>query len=141
MIAISRQTDYACRIILHLAMLPASSRVTVQEIAKRRIIPRVLVRRLATQLAKARLLTTARGKGGGISLARLPSEISLLDVVEAMEGPLVLNMCTVNPQVCPLMEACPVHDEWVRARALLVEELGQATFDKMAQRGKRRGAA
>jgi Rrf2 family protein len=125
---------------LHLALLATGSRVTAQEIAKKRIIPRVLVRRLTTQLAKAQLLTTTRGNGGGMALARPPREISLLDVVQAMEGPLALNPCTVNPQTCPLMKACPVHEEWVRVRAVMIEELSQATFDKLALRGKRRGA-
>jgi Rrf2 family protein len=140
MIAISRQTDYACRIILHLALLPQNSRITAQDIAKKRIIPRFLIRRIVTRLAKAHLLTTMRGKGGGLALAKPASQTSLLDVVEAMEGPLALNACTLDPKSCPLMKACSVHEEWVRARDLLSAELSQATFDKLAQRGKQLNA-
>ena len=136
MIAISRQTDYACRVILHLALLPQGSRITAKEISKKRIIPRFLIRRIVTRLAKAHLLTTTRGKGGGLALAKPANHTSLLDVVEAMEGPLALNACTLDPKSCPLMKACPVHEEWVRARDLLSAELSQATFDKLAQRGK-----
>jgi Rrf2 family protein len=134
-LSISRQTDYACRVILHLAMLPPGERVTAQDIAKRRLIPPGLVRRVITQLANAGLVTTARGSNGGLSLARPAIEISVLDVVQVMEGPLALNTCAVNPQACPLMQVCSVHQVWVEARAALMTQLGQSTFDKLAQRG------
>ena len=140
MITIRRETDYACRVILHLALLPDGERVTAQAIAKRRIIPRAIVRRVITRLATANLLATIRGSGGGLALARAPSEISLLNVVEAMEGPLALNGCVVNPQECPLMKMCSVHEAWCKARAVLIAELSQSTFDKLAARGKILGA-
>ena len=140
MLSISRQTDYACRVILHLAMLPPSERVTAQDIAKKRLIPRALVRRVITQLSNAGLLTTTRGLNGGLELARPASEISLLDVVQAMEGPLALNACAINPQACPLMKVCSVHETWVHTREMLAAELSQSTFDKLARRGMALGA-
>ncbi len=135
MITIRRETDYASRVILHLAMLPQGERVTAQDIARRRIIPRAMVRRVITHLAAAQLIATIRGQGGGMQLARPASEISLLNVVEAMEGPLALNACVVDPHRCPLMKICSVHEEWCRARELLAAELSGATFDKLATRG------
>ena len=135
MLSISKQTDYACRVILHLAMLPHGERVTAQDIAKRRLIPRAFVRRVITQLANAGLLTTTRGASGGLEPARPASEINLLQVVEAMEGSIVLNGCTENPQACPLMKVCSVHEAWVGARQALMAELSRSTFDKLAQRG------
>jgi Rrf2 family transcriptional regulator, iron-sulfur cluster assembly transcription factor len=140
MITISRETDYACRVILHLAMLPAGHRVTAQEIAKRRIVPRALIRRVVTRLGAAKLVTTTRGSGGGLALARPASEISLQHVVEAMEGQVALNTCVIYPRECPLVKKCPVHEAWARARAALVKELSAATFDKLAQRGDVLGA-
>jgi len=130
---ISRQTDYASRVILHLALLPPEERVTAQDIAEKRLVPRALVRRVVTQLANAQLVSTTRGLKGGLTLARPASQISLLDVVEAMEGPLALNACVLNPSACPLMEACTVHLAWVKAQASLVSELRRATFDKLAR--------
>ena len=134
MISISRQTDYACRVILHLAALPPDTRVTAQEIAKRRIIPRALVRRIVTQLGKAGLIATTRGSGGGFALARAASAINLLDVTQAMEGELMLNACVASPHACPLMDKCSVHEVWVDAHAQLTAQLRQATFDKLARR-------
>jgi len=136
MIAINRETDYACRVILHLAMHPPGYRTTAREIADLQLIPQSLIRRVVRQLSSAQLLRTTRGTGGGIVLARDPSEISLLDVVEAIEGPLVLNECTVNPRFCPLMRTCSIHEAWVRAKEVLIQQLRNTTFDKLADRGK-----
>jgi Rrf2 family protein len=133
MLTINRQTDYASRIILHLALQGEASRTTAAEIAERRLIPKAFVRRVVTKLATAGLIATTRGIEGGIVLARLASEISLLEVVEAMEGPLALNACTVNPQTCPLVVTCPVNKAWCHAREVLVEELRGVTFDKLAK--------
>jgi Rrf2 family protein len=136
MVTIRRETDYACRVILHLAMLPENTRVTAQDIAKRRLVPKALIRRVITRLGAAHLLTTTRGNGGGLSLSKSPGEISLFDVVQAMEGPLALNGCVVNPKECPLMRVCSVHEAWCKAHAVLVAELSQSTFDKLAARGE-----
>jgi Rrf2 family protein len=133
MLTISRETDYAARIILHLALQSPTQRVTAQEIAHHRLIPPSLVRRLVTRLATAGLLATTRGIEGGIALARPAAQISLLDVVEAIEGPLVLNTCTEEPQFCPLMATCTVHEAWVRARRMLEAELRAVTFDQLAR--------
>jgi Rrf2 family protein len=132
MLSINRQTDYACRVILHLALQGADSRTTAAEIGERRLIPKSFVRRVVTRLAAAGLLITTRGAEGGIVPARPAGEISLLDVVEAMEGPVTLNACTVNPRACPLAEACPVNKAWCRARDVLVAELRELTFDKLS---------
>ncbi len=134
MLTISRETDYASRIILHLALLPPGSRTTADEIARRRLVPHSLIRRLVARLRQGGLLLTTRGRGGGITLAKPPAEISLLDVIQIIEGPLALNICTNDPSACPLTAACPVHDTWVETQQLLAEQLRKATFAKLSQR-------
>lgn len=133
MITISRETDYAARVILHLALQREGDRATAQSIAHMRLIPRSLVRRVVTRLASAGLIVTTRGSEGGIALARPAEQISLLEVVEAMEGPVALNVCTVQESACPLVPACNVHNAWVYARGLLRDHLQQITFDQLAQ--------
>ena len=135
MLTISRETDYAARVLLHMARQPAGQRATAQQIAGQCLIPRAMVRRVVTRLGVANLIVTARGSEGGIVLARPASQISLLDVVEAMEGALALNSCTVNPGICPLIPTCPVHDVWVVARQELRSTLATITFDRLAQKG------
>lgn len=139
MLAISRQTDYACRILLHLALKPPATRVTAAEIAEQRLIPPALIRRIVTSLAVAGLVKTTRGNTGGITLGRPAAEISLLDVVQALEGPVALNPCTIapagDPDSCPFIPVCPVHEAWVAARKTLLRELGETNFARLAQRG------
>ena len=135
MLTISRETDYAARVLLHLALQPAGQRATAQQIAGQCLIPRRMVRRVVTRLGVAGLVITARGSEGGIVLARPASQISLLDVVEAMEGAVALNACTVNPGICPLIPTCTVHDVWVVARQELRATLARTTFDRLAQKG------
>jgi Rrf2 family transcriptional regulator, iron-sulfur cluster assembly transcription factor len=134
MFALSRQTDYASRIILHLSLSAPGVRISAREVAAARLIPASLVRRIVSQLAVAGLLKTSRGKEGGITLARAPSEISLLDVVQVMEGELLLNPCVGDPDGCPLSPRCSVHETWVMARSNLVDSLRSATFDQLAAR-------
>jgi Rrf2 family protein len=139
MLTISRQTDYACRILLHLALQPAGARVTAAEIAEQRLIPPAMIRRIVTDLGVAGLIKTTRGNNGGITLGRPAGEISLLDVVQAVEGAVALNPCTIaprnDPDTCPFIPTCPVHDAWMQARATLVRELSQVTFDRLAEQG------
>lgn len=132
MITISRETDYAARVLLHLTLQGEGERCTAQQIAQQRLIPRALVRRVVTRLAAANLVVTTRGNEGGISLARPPSEISLLEVVEAMEGPLALNQCVVEPGICPLVPTCNVHVAWLHARDVIRTHLQGITFDQLA---------
>ncbi len=134
MLSISRETDYACRVILHLALLPADTRVTAQEIAKKRIIPRALVRRVITRLGKAKLIKTSRGNRGGLRLARPAAQISLLDVVQAMEGTIALNACLLTEYKCPLMKDCTVHLAWEQIQRTFLTELERTTFDRLARR-------
>jgi Rrf2 family protein len=87
---------------------------------------------VVTRLAAANLVVTTRGSEGGLSLARPASEISLLQVVEAMEGPLALNQCVVEPGICPLVPACTVHVAWEHARDVIRTHLHGITFDQLA---------
>jgi Rrf2 family protein len=132
MIAISRETDYAARVLLHLALQEPGARTTAQQIAQQRLIPRALVRRVVTRLAAANMIVTTRGSDGGIRLARPAGEISLLQVVEAMEGPMVLNQCVVEPGICPLVPSCNVHVAWMHARDVIRTHLQGITFDQLA---------
>lgn len=141
MIGIGRQTDYGARIVLHLAGLPPGTQVTAAEIAAMRLIPPVLIRRVVSRLSKAGILRTARGSGGGLSLARPPSRISLADVVEALEGPIALNACVVQPGACPLTAHCPVQRAWVRATRDLRASLRRVRFSELARRKGRRTKA
>ncbi len=137
MIGIARQTDYAARVVLHLACLEPGAQVTVAEIAKKRLLPAPFVRRVVGKLVAAGILATMRGMGGGVRLARPASEISLLDVVAALEGGITLNRCVDNPKACPLAAACPVQRAWTDATRQLEATLAAVRFDQLATRLER----
>jgi len=132
MLGISRQTDYATRLVLHLACLEPGAQVAIAEIARLRLLPVPFVRRLVGLLVKVNVLSSTRGAGGGVRLARHPSEISLLDVVQAIEGPIALNQCVGAPKFCVLSEGCPGHGAWTTATQVLVQHLASVRFDTLA---------
>ncbi len=136
---ISRRTDYGVRVILDLATMPDDGRASTQEIADRQQIPSPFLAKIISQLSLSGLVTTYRGAGGGVSLARPPSEISLLEVIEALDGPIRLNRCLIQPAACPRDDHCPVHDVLARAQAEITDLLGATTFDKLAKEELARG--
>jgi len=133
MIGIGRQTDYAARIVLHLACLDAEAQVSVGEIAQQRLLPEPFVRRLVGRLVGAGILQSARGFKGGIRLARPASDISMLDLVVAMEGSVALNACVDHSDACPFAAACPVHSAWTDVTRSLQEQLATIRFDQLAK--------
>ena len=136
MLGISRQTDYAARVVLHLACLAPGAKVPIADIAKHRMLPLDFVRRIVSDLVKAGVLTTSRGSGGGVSLARPAADISLSEVVHAMEGGVALNHCVSDRRVCPMAAGCPVQSVWVEATQVLDDYLGSVRFDALAQRSE-----
>jgi Rrf2 family protein len=130
---ISRRTDYGIRVILDLAAISEFRRASSHEIAARQNIPSPFLAKIISQLSLAGLVTTHRGAGGGVALSRPASEISLLEVIEALEGPIRLNRCTIQPEACPENGHCPVHHIWVQAQAELAHLLSQTTFGQLVE--------
>ena len=133
MFSLGRQADYAARIVLHLSSLPPGERVTARQIAQKRLIPPAFIKRIVSRLSTVGIIETARGSTGGLALSRPPSHISLLEVVEAFEGPLSLNVCVQSAGGCPLTEQCPVQRSWVGATRHLAEHLEGIRFDALAR--------
>src|SRR5678815_3687178 len=90
---ITRQADYAVRAVLHLARMGNNDRAATSTIAKEQNIPPSFLAKIISQLSIAGLLHTSRGARGGVTLARDPKDITLLEVVEAIDGPIQLNEC------------------------------------------------
>jgi Rrf2 family protein len=134
---ITRQADYALRAMLYLARLePQKERAATSKIAEKMEIPPSFLAKIISQLSIAGLIHTSRGARGGVSLAREPENISLLDVVEAIDGPITLNECTSNPSVCTFGDNCPIHEVWCDVKADLVRRLRASTFDKLIEMEK-----
>ena len=128
---ISRQADYALRTILYMARIGVAQQTSTNNIAVEQKIPISFLRKIVFQLAISGMLVTSRGKRGGIALALPPSEISLLAVVEAIDGPIWLNECVANPDSCYFGTTCTFYDIWCKAQAELVHRLKSTTFDML----------
>jgi Rrf2 family protein len=129
---ITKQADYALRAMLFLAQLPPNQRAATSQIADEQSIPPSFLAKIISQLSIAGLIHTSRGARGGVSLAVSPEKISVLDVVEAIDGPLALNECTLNPSICPMGSDCQLHALWCEAQSELVKKLKNTTFASVA---------
>lgn len=125
---ITRQADYALRAMIYLANLEPNRRAATSQIADEQRIPPSFLAKIISQLSIAGLIHTSRGARGGVSLARMPEEVSILEVVEAIDGPIALNACTENPSTCPFGEDCPLRPLWCDTQAELVDRLRKTTF-------------
>ncbi len=130
---ITRQADYAIRAVLYLTQLGPTQRAATSSVAQKQHIPPSFLAKIISQLSIAGLLHTSRGARGGVMLARDPKEISLLDVVEAIDGPILLNECVGDPGNCEYKDDCPMHNIWDEAQENLVKRLKGTTFDAFAK--------
>lgn len=128
---ITRQADYAVRAMVYLAQLGPERRAATNQIAQEKHIPPSFLAKIVSQLSVAGLLQTSRGARGGVSLARPADQISLLDVVEAIDGPMLLNECVLDQSMCEFGDECPVRPVWCDAQRELVAQLSQTTFAKI----------
>jgi len=125
---ITRQADYALRAIIYLAKLDEGQKASTSRIASEQKIPPSFLAKIVSQLSVSGLIHTSRGARGGVSLARPAEEISVLDVIQAIDGPIFLNECTENSDACPFMSSCPLREIWCEARAELIKKLSGANF-------------
>lgn len=134
MLKINRQTDYAVRVLLALAKRGEETRLASAVIQKEMQIPPSFMGRIVAQLAQAGLVTTFTGREGGLQLPRPASEISLKDVVEAFEGPLLISECmqTKDEQDCPFETNCPVRTKWGRVQVAMLREMAAISFADLA---------
>jgi Rrf2 family protein len=135
MMQITRQADYAVRAVLYLAKIPDRGRAATIRIAQEKKIPPSFLAKIVSQLSLAGVVQTSRGARGGVSLARPAEEISLLDVVEAIDGPINLNQCVPDPSACEFSPECPVHGIWCHLQGQLVDHLASTDFAYLACNG------
>jgi Rrf2 family protein len=126
---ITRQADYALRAVIYLSRLGPEQRAATSQIAIDQRIPPSFLAKIVSQLSVAGLLQTSRGARGGVSLARTPQEITVLEVVEAIDGPILLNECVGCGGVCTFGDTCPMKPVWTETQADLVSKLNNVTFD------------
>jgi Rrf2 family transcriptional regulator, iron-sulfur cluster assembly transcription factor len=129
--------DYAIRGMIHIASLPEGAVALRSEIARAQGIPSSFMAKILRSLVRARLLRSSRGVHGGFALARSASEITLLDVVEAIEGPLSLTDCTPESDGCVRSEECPAHVVWLSVQTKMADVLSGTSLEELVSARRR----
>jgi Rrf2 family protein len=134
MLQINRQTDYAVRVVLALAKYPPGTRLATSEIQREMLIPKAFLPRIVAKLAASGLVRTFAGRDGGLELPSPASGITLKDVVEAFEGPILLSECmhSKGEDDCPFRVNCPVRSKWGRVQVAMLREMATITFQDLA---------
>jgi Rrf2 family protein len=125
----TRKGDYALRAMIYLADFPNTFPHTIDEISKNSKVPRHFLAKILKDLTRANLLIAVKGAKGGYRLSRKPSEINLLEIVEATIGPIALNICNEGPGRCSDEDTCILRPVWEKASDAVKGIFGQAKLD------------
>lgn len=132
MIRITKQTDYGIVLLTHLAGTP-ERQVNAPELAGETRLPLPMVSKILKLLVREGILASHRGVKGGYSLARPAEEISMSEVISALEGPIAITECIDDNSGCSHEPFCAVRGRWHRINRALREALEEITLAEMAQ--------
>lgn len=124
---ITRETDYAIRCV-HFLSSSKDGTLIVDRIAEEMCIPKTFLAKILQKLVKAGIVKSFRGAKGGCRLSRKPADITLLDVIEAIQGPVAMNACALDSSVCGLSSKCSVHPVWIEVRKEVENILRKKNF-------------
>lgn len=130
---ISRKTDYALRMLSMLAA-DEGNLLSVRSAAEAVDVPYSFARSIQHGLVQAGIIESLRGVRGGMRLKVDASQLTIRQIVEAVQGPLVMNDCTAEDGNCPRMEGCCYHLVWLGAQELLRDYLDSVTLADVANR-------
>ena len=133
MMELTRKGEYAIRGIVYLASRPADQVCLLSDIAATVDVPPTFLAKIFQQFSKIGLVKSYRGTGGGFILGRTADKITLLDVVEAVEGPIIPNRCVVNGTDCDRSTACNVHPVWMNVQSQVRGILDKVTLKELAE--------
>lgn len=121
-------TEYAIRALAHMATLEEGERILARDLAVATSVPRQFLGKILHRLAKIGLLDSAKGRGGGFRFAKPAAEISVADVVAVVEGEDLTKVCVLGLDQCDDSQPCPMHDQWVVFRKVLMDRVYAMTI-------------
>ncbi len=131
---VTRRCDYACR-ILRAAYKSGEEYVSVSGIAEEEEIPYAFARSIQHDLVKGGLIKTVRGAHGGLILNCDPAEVTLLEVLETIQGPVSVSLCSIDPEYCEKQEGCAYNKVWQGADRLLNGYFASITLKDLFEMG------
>ncbi len=129
---LTRGGEYAIRAMSYLALRPVGEIRALHDVGAERDIPESFLAKIFQSLVHAGLVTSQRGAHGGFALARRPEDITVRQIVEAVDGPIALNGCVLWPDDCRRSGTCRMHEVWVLAQERMMEVLEQVTLAELA---------
>lgn len=135
---LNQATDYGFRMVLYMSILPFGTKITGAELANALNIPNRFLLKIMRNLTKAEIMKSYRGVDGGFTLGRNSNRITLLDVVEAIEGPAFLQKCLYDPNSCTrgCEGVCAVREAFIDLNKEMVKSLKSVNFEDLAAREK-----
>ena len=128
---LTRGGEYAVRAMSFLAERPDGEISSLHDVGGERDIPESFLAKIFQSLVHAGLVVSQRGARGGFSLARPATEISVREVIEAVDGPIALNGCVLWPDDCRRSADCRMHEVWVEAQRRMMEVLDGVTLAEL----------
>jgi Rrf2 family protein len=129
---ISRKIDYGLRAMIHLAGLPASKVTSLQDLSSTLHLPREFLAKILKVLAGRGLVRSSRGAHGGYQLARPARDISFLDVIESVEGPVQLNICLDHKDRCDVSASCTMYHVWKAGQDRMLDVYKNTTLAELS---------
>ncbi|WKZ33039.1 MAG: Rrf2 family transcriptional regulator [Thermodesulfobacteriota bacterium] len=136
MLQLTRNGEYAVRAVLYLASQPPGKPALITEISESQEVPKSYLSKIMQHLVRAGLVRSRRGINGGFTLARPAESITLKETIEAVEGPIHLNICLIKKGECHRDDFCPVHPVWQEAQRRLSEVLDGKSMADLARDGE-----
>ena len=137
---LTRAADYAVRVMVHMASLPPEARANCADLAASVGCPEQFLSKVLQGLTKAGLISSHRGNSGGFELPPARLHTTVLEIVEAIEGPIHLNVCLKSFEECSRASVCPAYSVWVKAQQSIVDVLGGVNIEEMALQAQVAGA-
>lgn len=131
---VTRRCDYACR-ILRAIYLNDTDHISVADIAEAENIPYAFARSIQHDLTKGGLVKTLRGSQGGLKLDCDPSQVTLNELIELIQGPISVAICAVDPEYCQKKETCSFHSVWHGANNILGAYFSSITLADILENG------
>lgn len=130
---ITQEVDYGLRVILYLSALGVGEKVEAKVISQTENIPHRFLLKLLRKLTACGIIKSFRGVTGGYALNKEPKDITLYDIVVAIDGPIYVNRCLYDPANCNLSKSstCTIHKALGKIQSNLIKDLRSVTFDKL----------
>jgi Rrf2 family protein len=130
---IKADTDYAMRMLVYLALNGKAEPILAATLVETQKVPMDFAYKILQKLCKAKMVKSSTGPGGGFILAKDSRQINLLDVIEVVQGPLIIRPCLLDDDACPVRSSCPVSAQLRKLQNLLQKSMQNITLARIVR--------